>query len=85
MSEEVKVDPDFELLKKHCGLIGEHFDTVRIFVTKHDSATDETSELSAGLGNMMAQEGQVRIWVKRMDEYNRVDARRRCREDSEDE
>ena len=42
----------------------EHFDTVRIFVTKHESG--ETSALSIGKGNIFAQVKQIEYWVSDM-------------------
>lgn len=39
----------------------EHFDTVRIFVTKHENG--ETSSLSVGKGNIFAQVKQIEYWV----------------------
>lgn len=48
-----------EILTKHASALAEHFDTVRIFVTKHDGNTESTLELTTGVGNIYAQRGQV--------------------------
>lgn len=45
----------------------EHFDTVRIFVTKHDGPTDQTGCYTVGGGNIYAQQGVVHDWVMQME------------------
>lgn len=43
----------------------EHFDTVRIFVTKHDGPTDKTACYTVGGGNIFAQQGLTHDWLAR--------------------
>lgn len=45
----------------------EHFDSVRIFVTKHNGEKDTTSSFTLGGGNYYAQHGLVHEWLARMD------------------
>lgn len=37
-----------DLLTKHAKALAEHFDTVRIFVTKHDGSKESTLEFTTG-------------------------------------
>ena len=64
MSEEK--NPDIEFLKGHVARLSEHYDTVQIFVTKHDNALhDGTKCVTWGSGNWYARYGQVIEWLKR--------------------
>lgn len=56
------------------GKLLEHVDSVRIFVTFHEGATENTKSYSLGGGNFYAQLGLVREWLTRQDEYVRKDA-----------
>jgi len=49
----------------------EHFDSVRIFVTRHNGSEDTTQSYETGGGNFYAQLGQVREWVCIQDQYQR--------------
>lgn len=46
----------------------EHFDTVRIMVTKHDGPSDETECYTVGGGNIYAQQGFAHDWLKEVEE-----------------
>ena len=53
----------------------EHFDSVRIFVTKHDNQTGMTGSTSRGNGNFYSQFGQVTEWMSSQDEMERDSVR----------
>lgn len=55
----------------------EHFESVRIFVTKHSGADDETGAYTVGQGNFYAQLGQISEWVSIQDQHQRNDAIKR--------
>lgn len=70
MSEE-----DVQLVKDVADRLMEHFDSVRIFVTKHDGTSDTTIPYTTGVGNFYAQLGQVNEWKANQDEIAREDAK----------
>lgn len=56
--------------------LGEHFDTVQIFVSRHDHGEDKhTLTISLGAGNWYARYGQIVTWVKKCDEESRKEVR----------
>ena len=70
--------PEELLLEQCAGKLIEHFDTVRIFVTKRGEATTSgpTSEShSIGLGCIFTQVGQISEWLVRNDERTRMSVR----------
>lgn len=71
MSEE----EEMEFLGKHCREIGEHFDTVQIFVSRYDSDIG-TVNLVYGAGNWFARYGQVVDWQVKKSEQTRVGVRK---------
>jgi len=81
MSEPASSFPDAEkqrllkVLKDTCAKLGEHFDSVRIFATRHDPETENTYALDWGTGNIYAQLGQVRDYVIDADERVREGVR----------
>lgn len=57
------------LLARVASQLGEHFDTVQIFASKHDPAeADGTVTLNYGVGNWYARYGQVIEWTIKHDE-----------------
>jgi hypothetical protein len=67
-----------ELVDLHAAQLAEHFDSVRIFCTKHNSdgeGDSATQGYSKGRGNYYAQEGQIREWLTAMNEETRVNQR----------
>lgn len=74
---------DMALLERAANQLGEHFDTVQIFVTRH-SPVEEGGTINAdwGTGNWFARYGQIHDWLLRKDEQARLKARR---DDQEDE
>lgn len=61
MSEELKPNPEIEMLRKHAQALGEHFDSVHIFVNRVEGPA--TRGLNWGIGNWFARFGQIREWV----------------------
>lgn len=66
---------DLEIVKKHVAQLAEHFDTVRIFVTRHEGDKESTQAVTSGRGNIYAQQGQIFEWKGLQEEYVRIDAR----------
>jgi len=62
------MDPDLELLEGIKAKLLEHFDTVQIFVTRHDGQKDDTEAIRVGGGNFYARCGQVRRWLLDMEQ-----------------
>ena len=56
-----------KVLKDHADSLGEHFDTVQIFVTKLDDDGD-TCAMHYGSGNTFARYGQTIDWVRKQGE-----------------
>lgn len=58
-------DKDIEMVQRCLTSLGEHFDTVQIFVTRHEAGVTDggTVAISMGCGNNFAREGQVRNWL----------------------
>lgn len=68
---------DMDLVRKHVTSLGEHFDSVQIFVTRHEPAEkDGTVTINFGSGNWFARYGQVRNWVNVEEEASRIKVRK---------
>jgi hypothetical protein len=53
--------------------LGEHFDSVQIFVTRHEAGEKGgTLAVKRGCGNIYARYGQIREWLIEQDEGVRV-------------
>jgi hypothetical protein len=59
-----QADNDYNLVKKHTAQLMEHFDTVQIFVTKHEPNAG-TINCQLGMGNWYARYGLIKAWCKR--------------------
>lgn len=71
---EKTADEDMNRLKKAAAELGEHFDSVQIFATRHEPAlTTGTIAAHHGVGSYYARYGQVREWVLRCDERTRLE------------
>lgn len=69
-------DQDMDIIKKACQELGEHFDSVQIFVTRHEAGEcNGTICINYGSGNSMARYGQVKDWTVKQDEFTRITAR----------
>ncbi len=60
------------MVREHVIKLGEHFESVRIFVTraKPESPSD-TQAIDSGTGNFYAQLGQISEWLSIQDQYQR--------------
>lgn len=66
MSDELKAEREeaVRMLDEHCNQLMEHFDSVQIFVTRHEEAkAGGTIYVNRGAGNWFARCGQIREWV----------------------
>lgn len=72
-------DPEIELLEKHIAQLMEHFETVQIFVTRHD-AGQGTFNINLGDGNFFARLGQVQEWITKSNELSKENVRRQDNE-----
>jgi hypothetical protein len=68
-------EEDMKRIKEAAASLGEHFDTVQIFVTRHDADSIGSVNATYGSGNWFARLGLVRDWLIRQDEFTRL----RCR------
>jgi hypothetical protein len=50
------------MVEQALNALGEHFDTVTIFTTRHEGG--ETHVLEEGVGNWFARYGQIKVWVR---------------------
>lgn len=72
MSEDPKRDADVKLVSDICDQLIEHFDTVQIFCTRHESGErDGTTHISRGNGNWFARYGQIKDWVTTEEQLSR--------------
>lgn len=70
MSEQK--DEDLDRVKRACETLGEHFDTVQIFVTRHEPGIEDgTINITWSEGNWFARYGQVREWLVKAEERTR--------------
>jgi hypothetical protein len=60
MSEEQRI-------RQAINLLGEFFDTVQIFVTRYDPATEATEHWTDGIGNIFARLHQVQRYAQQRD------------------
>lgn len=61
--------------------LSDHFDSIHVFVTQHDGASDQTQCYESGAGNFYAQLGQIREWLCIQDQYQRQYAKRKDAEE----
>ena len=65
-------EADLARIKKCCSELGEYFDAVEIFVTRHEAGEDGgTVNVNWGCGNWFARYGQIRAWIVKEDEADR--------------
>jgi hypothetical protein len=76
MTPEQEKLRDLATVRNFAEALGEHFDSVQIFATRHESGTHGgTINISYGLGNWMARYGHVAAWKIKQDEACRVEIR----------
>lgn len=68
-------ESDRKIVNEAADRLMEHFDSVRIFVTRHRGDTEESQGYTTGGGNFYAQAGQVSEWVVTQNENVRKNAR----------
>jgi hypothetical protein len=67
---------DVETLERHANQLAESFDSVQIFVTRHEAGEkDGTVNIHLGAGNWFTRYGQVKEWVVKTEEDARVSRR----------
>jgi hypothetical protein len=76
---------DVERVKAACRVLGEHFDCVQIFASRHEDKyeSDGTVNVAYGDGNWFARYGQVVEWMIRQDERTRDHIREENKRDRE--
>jgi len=66
-----------EHLDRAIEMLGEHFDSVQIFATRHESGEQGgTLKFSRGCGNFFARYGQIHEWIIKQDESARNEVRK---------
>lgn len=65
-------NPHDQILERAIAQLGEHFESVRIFVTVRDGAKGTTTALATGGGNYHAQLGQVREWLWAQEQFTKT-------------
>lgn len=80
--ERSSSDSDIAVVRKAVEALGEHFDTVQIFVTRYEAEKKESQTVSVhdGMGNWHARYGQVLEWITTRDEYARKNVRENPRD-----
>jgi hypothetical protein len=69
-------DEDIARVKEACQALGEHFDSVHIFTTRHEpEIEDGTVVVNSGVGNWYSRYGAIVEWVTKQEENARLDAR----------
>lgn len=77
-------NPDLEIVKRHCQQLGEHFDSVQIFVTRHMPAElSGTRNINYGSGNWFTRYGQVQMWLKYSEAYEQARSAADHKEDTQ--
>jgi hypothetical protein len=78
VSELPEEHPDWKRIDEALDTLAEHFDSVHLFCTKYESASEGddgesgTIAMSAGRGNIYARIGLIREWLIRQDERGRL-------------
>lgn len=69
---------DFERVRRAAEALSEHFDSVQIFCTRHDTGGEGgTINVKFGVGNYYARLGHIREWLIKEDEATREEIRDR--------
>lgn len=70
-------DSDLRMVRECVDKLGEHFDSVQIFCTRHESGQEGgTINIPLGTGNWFARYGQIRNWINKEEESSREEIRR---------
>lgn len=69
-------DEDINRVKQACISLGDHFDSVQIFVSRHEEGEEHgTVNINFGSGNWFTRRGQIMEWVIKQDETARLEIR----------
>lgn len=75
---------DLARLQKILDELGEHFDTVQVFVTRYEGDQDGvTTNIAKGTGNWFARHGQVQNWANKNDEVSREEVRQEAKAEND--
>lgn len=55
---------DIERIRKALDILGEHFDAVHIFASRHEETEGGTVSCNKGMGNFFARYGQISVWLE---------------------
>lgn len=72
MTEEEQSEADLAVVRKHVAELGEHFESVQVFVTRHCGEYEGTMHCEVGYGNWYTRMGQVVQWMKRNDARDEI-------------
>lgn len=62
------------MLQKHVQELGEHFDTVHIFITRHEPGEARgTINASWASGNFFTRYGQIKHWLIKKEEETKIE------------
>lgn len=75
---------DEKAIREVVARLMEHYDSVRIFVTRHVGQNDVTESFETGGGNLLAQLGQVQQWLTIQNRYAEHHADKAAKEDDEE-
>lgn len=73
-----------KVLQEHTRVLREHFDSVQVFVTRHNGHTEITESYQHGSGSWYERVGNVRMWTLRMEEDARLRAQRAFEADEDE-
>lgn len=84
-NEETHPRPEVEeLVIRSVNQLGEHCQSVRIFVTyQTEDGNANTVGFEYGSGNIYAQHGQIQQWLDMQREFSRIQARKEVEEGEE--
>ena len=77
MTEHEQILRQRSVLEDCVRWLGEDWDTVQVFVTRHEPGTmDGTISIEFGVGNIYARLGHVKDWIVKQTEYTNTQARK---------
>lgn len=75
--DDMPDNPDVRMVREHVTQLGEHFDSVHVFVTRHEPGQENgTVTINLGSGNWFSRYGQIRNWINKEEESSREEVRR---------
>lgn len=72
---EEPVNPDFKRVQDAADALGEHFDSVQIFCSRHEGGDVGTISVNYGKGNWFARRGHCREWILKETERSKQEVR----------